>query len=131
MINPPVSFAENLGPFPDGAELVRPDAGEFEIAVCFVKTLDLMAERFESMRVRVAPRGSIWLGWPLSAAETDITFNKVQAMGLTAGMVDNKATRLDPAWNGLRFVVRPQNRPTWPNRAVVYSQYSNDRGSRS
>ncbi|MBT8200132.1 MAG: DUF3052 family protein [Acidimicrobiia bacterium] len=131
LINPPVSFAEKLGTFPDGAELVRPDAEAFDIAVCFAKTLDLLTERFEVIRQRITPRGSLWLAWPSASRDTDISFNRVQALGLTAGMVDNQVAWLDDGWRGLRFVVRTQNREAWPERTVVHSQYSKDLGSKS
>jgi len=114
-INPPVGFSEASTPLPDGAKLVRPDSDAYDFAVLFSKSLALLNERFESVRIRLAPRGSLWLGWLDDPGLTDLDFNKIQAVGLSAGMVDNKIGELSKHWNGMRFVVRSQNRSSWPD----------------
>jgi hypothetical protein len=113
-INPPVGFTEAVSPLPDGATLVRPDADSFDFAVLFSKSTGLLEERFESVRSRLSPRGSLWLGWLDDPASSDLDLNKIQAAGLSAGMVDNQLGELDSQWNGMRFVVRSQNRSSWP-----------------
>ncbi len=130
-INPPVGFTHRLGDLADGAVLVRPDAERFDLVVLFAKSSAIIDERLEWVRSRLDPRGTLWLGWPDDRAATDLSFNRVQAIGLAAGMVDNKIAELDERWNGIRFVVRVQNRPGWPNLDQIRSQYSNDRGSSS
>lgn len=115
-INPPVGFSDSVGPLPDGAELVRPDAERFDHVVFFSKSQDLVKERLESIRQRISPKGILWLGWLDEPTSTDLDFNRIQMIGLSQGMVDNKVGPLDRHWNGIRFVVRPQNRSTWPDR---------------
>ncbi len=45
---------------------------------------------------------------------TSLTFDVVQRHGLDVGLVDNKVCAIDDDWSGLRFVVRVEDRPTWP-----------------
>jgi hypothetical protein len=42
---------------------------------------------------------------------TDLTENAVRAIGLEAGLVDNKVCAVDDTWSGLRFVIRLKDRP--------------------
>jgi hypothetical protein len=58
------------------------------------------------------PAGRLWIAWPKKAAkvETDTTFENVQAIGLDAGLVDNKSCAIDDDWQALRFVYRLADR---------------------
>jgi hypothetical protein len=47
----------------------------------------------------------------LKQSPPDLSENVVRAVGLTAGLVDNKICAIDPTWSGLRFVVPLSNRP--------------------
>ena len=40
-----------------------------------------------------------------------VTENDVRAVGLAAGLVDNKVCAIDDVWSGLRFVYRIVDRP--------------------
>jgi len=50
----------------------------------------------------------LWVAWPKksSGVATDLSFNKVQAIGLAAGLVDTKICAVDEVWSGLKFVFR-------------------------
>ena len=58
----------------------------------------------------------MWVAWPkkYSAIESDLSFEIVQRVGLDSGLVDNKSASIDADWQGLRFVVRKEDRPAWP-----------------
>ena len=50
--------------------------------------------------------------WPKKSlgVATDLAFNKVQTLGLSAGLVDTKICAVDEVWSGLRFVFRLKDR---------------------
>jgi hypothetical protein len=54
----------------------------------------------------------IWIAWPKKSSDvaTDLTFNNVQALGLTEGLVDVKICAIDEVWSGLKFVFRIKDR---------------------
>jgi hypothetical protein len=41
---------------------------------------------------------------------TDLDENRIRAVGLSAGLVDNKVCAIDATWSGLRFVIRLRDR---------------------
>ena len=53
------------------------------------------------------------MAWPKKAAKvpTDLDFDTVQGIGLTAGLVDNKSASITDAFQGLQFVYRLKDRP--------------------
>ena len=59
-----------------------------------------------------APAGGLWVAWPkkTSGVATDLSFDRVQRVGLDCGLVDNKVAAIDDTWSGLRFVKRVQDR---------------------
>ena len=63
------------------------------------------------------PAGGLWMAWPrrrrpASGVATDVSENDVRAIGLAAGLVDNKVCAIDDVWSGLRFVFRLVDRPS-------------------
>jgi hypothetical protein len=105
-----------LGGAPDGfAELigVRPRLrGEFDVAVLFATRRGELMRAFTPYVRRLAPAGGLWVAWPKksSGVETDLTFETVQGVGLSAGLVDNKSCSIDDTWQALRFVIRLRDR---------------------
>jgi hypothetical protein len=53
------------------------------------------------------------VAWPKKASkiDSDLTFERVQAVGLGAGLVDNKSCSIDDDWQALRFVFPLKDRP--------------------
>ena len=49
-----------------------------------------------------------------SGVETDLSENTMRELFLPTGMVDNKVCAIDEIWSALRFVVRKENRASWP-----------------
>lgn len=106
----PTGFS--LGPVPGGVQLLaRPRAG-IDVAVLFVTREADLRRRFPGLVARMEPSGRLWVAWPkrTSKVPSDLTFTVVQAIGLGAGLVDNKSASIDDAFQGLQFVLRLRDR---------------------
>ena len=79
-----------------------------EVVVLFTTTRAELERRFADLRDGLAPPDGLWISWPkkTSKIETDLDFETVQAIGLDAGLVDNKSCAIDDDWQALRFVYR-------------------------
>jgi hypothetical protein len=79
----------------------------------FVTERARLARRFGTAARRLAPDGGLWVAWPKksSGVPTDVDFEAVQAIGLGAGLVDNKVAAIDATWTAMRFVIRLADRP--------------------
>jgi hypothetical protein len=110
----PAGFPELLEPLPEGVAL-RPDlrgGGAFDVLVAFARTEAELRGRFGRARARLKTDGGLWLAWPKlsSPLSTSLKESHVRALGLSAGLVDNKVCAIDADWSGLRFVVRLRDR---------------------
>jgi hypothetical protein len=83
------------------------------VIVFFVTRRAELARRFPSFARALDDDGGLWVAWPkkTSGVATDLVFERVQAVGLGCGLVDNKVAALDDTWSGLRFVHRVADRP--------------------
>lgn len=111
IVGAPVGF--ELAPLPAGAELLRSARRPLDVAVLFATRRADVERRFGRLAASLAPAGRLWVAWPKKAArvETDLTFAVVQAIGLEAGLVDNKSASIDEVFQGLQFVIRLKDRP--------------------
>jgi hypothetical protein len=139
VVRPPQAFADVLGALPEGVSMEvigpgvpkvhakarqkagkRPD-GEpvdrtidqpFDVIVCFVRSLREVELDLPFLRKRLAQAGGLWMAWPkrTSGIPTDAGENQIRALGLAAGLVDNKVCAIDETWSGLRFVIRLADR---------------------
>ena len=84
-----------------------------EILVFFTTSRVELERRFEALKETLAPADGLWIAWPKKASriETDLDFAAVQAIGLAAGLVDNKSAAIDEDWQAVRFVYRREDRP--------------------
>jgi hypothetical protein len=115
LISAPPDFEAVLGDLPSGVELARElrKGMACDVIVFFTKNLAELKKRFASIASRLTPAGGLWVAWPKKASKvaTDLTEDLVRAVGLEAGLVDNKVCAIDETWSGLRFVIRLANRP--------------------
>jgi hypothetical protein len=83
------------------------------VVVYFTTSRSELEVRFGALKELLAPADGLWIAWPKNAAkiETDLSFETVQAIGLAAGLVDNKSCSVDERWQALRFVYRREDRP--------------------
>jgi len=115
VVNPPLDFRRTLGELPPGVRPAAVPAGKsrFDVIVCFAPTIAEVARRVPALKARLDPAGGLWVAWPKKASGmvTDVGENAVRALGLAAGLVDNKVCAIDATWSGLRFVFRLTDRP--------------------
>lgn len=83
-----------------------------EVLVLFTTSAAQLRARFGALKATLAPADRLWVAWPKKASriETDLDFGTVQAIGLEAGLVDNKSAAIDQAWQAVQFVYRLSDR---------------------
>jgi hypothetical protein len=114
LANPPEDFVHLLGPLPEGVSVLTRAVGEIDVAVVFGTTLHDLAAGFGRAQPRLAADGRLWIAWPKRASKvtTDVSFELAQAIGLHAGLVDNKSASITDVFQGLQFVYRVKDRPS-------------------
>jgi hypothetical protein len=113
-VNAPKEFESYLGPLPASAEIVKRLTKPLDIILLFVTVERALAKDFAKFADKLATNGMIWVAWPKksSGVETDLSFERVQRIGLDAGLVDVKICAIDETWSGLKFVFRLKDRQT-------------------
>jgi hypothetical protein len=113
LVGAPEDFATTLGELPAGVEFVGAGAGGVDVAIAFVSDMATLRTRFVPLSALLQPAGGLWIAWPKrsSGVPTDLDENVIRAVGLAAGLVDNKVCAIDAIWSGLRFVWRVRDRP--------------------
>jgi hypothetical protein len=103
----------SLEPLPRGAEVIARARGRLDVAILFATRASVLERRFATLAEAIDAAGRIWVAWPKKASgvPTDMTFDRVQRVGLDAGLVDNKSASIDDVYQGLQFVVRLKDRP--------------------
>ena len=117
VVSAPAGFDKTLGKLPDGVQVRTQARGRVDVLVFFVTRQAELARRFPAFVRALEYDGGLWVAWPkkTSGVATDLVFERVQQVGLDAGLVDNKVAAIDETWSGLRFVFRVADRP--PRRA--------------
>ena len=111
-VNAPKGFQSYLGPLPDGAQVVKTMTKPLDLILVFVTAERALARDFAKLSEKLVSNGMIWIAWPKksSGVATDLSFDRVQRIGLDAGLVDVKICAIDETWSGLKFVFRLQDR---------------------
>jgi len=114
LVNAPKDFQFEPNELPDDVEFIKGSAKSLDIILFFVTTERALAKEFSKLASRLTASGMIWIAWPKksSGVRTDLTFNRVQTIGLDAGLVDVKICAVDDTWSGLKFVYRLKDRPS-------------------
>jgi hypothetical protein len=83
-----------------------------EVVVFFTTSRAELERRFATLKAALDPSDGLWIAWPKKAAkiEGDLSFEAVQEIGLSHGLVDNKSCSIDERWQALRFVYRLEDR---------------------
>jgi hypothetical protein len=112
LINNPGDSASLLGDLPANTHVVSKLTAPLDLVLLFVKTERELAKRFPSIARKIAANGMIWVAWPKksSGVPTDLSFERVQRIGLDSGLVDVKICAVDEVWSGLKFVIRLKDR---------------------
>lgn len=82
------------------------------VVVFFTTSRADLERRFPVLKAALDAADGLWIAWPKKAAKiaTDLDFEAVQAIGLAAGLVDNKSCAIDESWQAVRFVYRLTDR---------------------
>jgi len=112
LVNAPKDFQSVLGELPANVQFIKQTAKSLDIILFFVLTERALAKDFSKLAARLNASGMIWIAWPKksSGVATDLTFDRVQRIGLAAGLVDVKICAVDDTWSGLKFVYRLKDR---------------------
>jgi len=112
LINAPKNFESELGELPANVEFLKRPTKSLDIILLFVLTERALARDFAKLAARLTANGMIWIAWPKksSGVATDLTEQRVQRIGLDAGLVDVKVCAIDEIWSGLKFVYRLKDR---------------------
>ena len=112
LINAPADFQRQLGKLPPEAQIVTRLTKPLDIVLLFVLTERALLRDFEKLATKLASNGMIWVAWPKksSGVVTDLSFERVQRIGLDSGLVDVKICAIDDLWSGLKFVIRVRDR---------------------
>ena len=113
-VNAPKDFQSYLGPLPPSVEVVNRIAKPLDLVLLFVTSERALTKDFAKLAEKLTTNGMIWIAWPKksSGVATDLSFERVQRIGLDAGLVDVKICAIDETWSGLKFVFRLKDRKT-------------------
>jgi len=108
----PAGFARMLEPWPPGAVIAKPGRAPLDVIVLFSGWAAGLADDVQHAADVLVPAGMLWIAWPKRAAKvpTDLTEDRVRAIGLAAGLVDVKVCAITEVWAGLKFVRRVRDR---------------------
>jgi hypothetical protein len=112
LVNAPKDFEAELGKLPDNVKFMKSTTKWLDLILFFVLSERILAKDFAKLATRLTSNGMIWIAWPKksSGVTTDLTFERVQRIGLDAGLVDVKICAIDDTWSGLKFVYRLKDR---------------------
>ncbi|HET6852052.1 MAG TPA: hypothetical protein VFH46_06995 [Pyrinomonadaceae bacterium] len=112
LVNAPKDFRSALGELPDNVEFVSRPTKSLDMILFFVMSERVLARDFANLAEKLVTNGMIWIAWPKksSGVTTDLTEQRVQRIGLNAGLVDVKICAIDETWSGLKFVYRLKDR---------------------
>jgi hypothetical protein len=112
LVNEPDDFQATLGELPEGVTFVKSTTKSLDLILFFVLSERILLRDFAKLAQRLTANGMIWIAWPKksSGVATDLTFDRVQRIGLDAGLVDVKICAIDDTWSGLKFVYRLKDR---------------------
>ena len=111
-VSAPAGF-DRLLELPTGTSPLSRATSDMNVVVFFTTSGQELGARFSTLAASLAPAGALWIAWPKksSGKKTDLDENAIRAVGLAAGLVDNKVCAIDEVWSGLRFVIRVKDRP--------------------
>ncbi|MEW5849229.1 MAG: DUF3052 domain-containing protein [Myxococcota bacterium] len=113
LVGAPAGFEKELGALPHGAVLQDGNAKTSDVVLFFTPWKADLETQFGKLAKAIHPDGRLWISWPKKASKlpTDLTEDVIRAVGLDAGLVDNKVCAVTEVWSGLQFQYRLVDRP--------------------
>jgi len=121
VLDPPAGFVRRLDPLPEGVGVTTKIVSLADVIVLFSSSRAVLGELFPKAKHVLAPRGALWVAWPRKSSGffTDLDEQLVRAVGLAAGLTDNKVIAVDEIWSALRFVEKQRDRLPLPRTAEM------------
>jgi len=112
IVNAPKGYDRVLGTLPQRVTRRPTVAGTLDFIQFFTESKRELERRFPTLERALAPAGMLWISWPKQASgvATDLTEDRIRAIGLAHGLVDVKVAAVDEVWSGLKFVRRVKDR---------------------
>ena len=112
ILNAPRGYDRILGKMPRDVKRKIAAVGALDFVQFFTAEKRELERRFPVLERALAPAGMLWISWPKKASgvTTDLTEDRIRAIGLAHGLVDVKVAAVDEVWSGLKFVRRPADR---------------------
>ena len=112
LVNAPEGFQKQLGVLPANAQIVARLLKPLDIILLFTDAEKILVRNFPLLAKKLSTNGMIWIAWPKksSGVPTDLSFDRVQRVGLQGGLVDVKICAIDETWSILKFVYRLKDR---------------------
>jgi len=113
IVGAPAGFRDLLAPLAEDVTVLARATKDLDVALVFATWWEELDRRFPSAAGAMRPDGRLWVAWPKKAANvpTDLSFDIVQGLGLTTGLVDNKTAAITDVFQGIQFVTRLRDRP--------------------
>ena len=108
ILNAPRGYDRILGKMPRDVKRKIAAVGALDFVQFFTAEKRELERRFPVLERALAPAGMLWISWPKKASgvTTDLTEDRIRAIGLAHGLVDVKVAAVDEVWSGLKFVRR-------------------------
>ena len=112
ILNAPRGYDRILGKMPRDVKRKIAAVGALDFVQFFTAEKRELERRFPVLERALAPAGMLWISWPKKASgvTTDLTEDRIRAIGLAHGLVDVKVAAVDDVWSGLKFVRRLKDR---------------------
>jgi hypothetical protein len=107
----PVGYTEFLH-IPEPAETISELDTELDWIQAFYSERSRLAAELETLKLRLATTGQLWISWPKKASHVSSTLDDdlIRKLGVDMGLVDVKVATIDETWSGLKFVYRLKDR---------------------
>jgi len=121
VLDPPAGFVRRLDPLPARVGVTTRIVSLADVIVLFSSSRAVLGELFPKAKHVLAPRGALWVAWPRKSSGffTELDESLVRAVGLAAGLTDNKIIAVDEIWSALRFVEKESSRLPLPRHSEI------------
>lgn len=107
-----------------GGEAAARLTGAFGYIHLFVTSRADLDARFPRLKRHLQAGGALWVSWPKGKGlGTDLTLQRIIAIGYGHGLVESKTISIDPTWSAIKF--------TFPKPGKTYENSYGQLGKRS